>query len=205
MSVQGMNHFTVLSDDLEVTRQVLLRPARVRGRRPAELPVPRLLAVGRRSADPARDPPQAAAGASRRGDRPYGVHCDRSAGHRREAREGQASSGNCGACRRKACAAGCGSCSSTTRMAARSSSTSTRTRRPRPATRRSQKSGFGSGRVGNLRASGGGLSSASAAQPQSSSGLVASAKSRRCVRPGRAIASPRRLAAHRQMNVFQQT
>ena len=27
MSIQGMNHFTVLSDDLDVTKQVLLRHA----------------------------------------------------------------------------------------------------------------------------------------------------------------------------------
>ena len=61
MSVQGMNHFTVLSDDLEATRKFYCDLLGFEDGAAAELPVPGLLALCRRPADPARHPSRPAA------------------------------------------------------------------------------------------------------------------------------------------------
>src|SRR5205814_3472922 len=69
--------------------EVLLRPSRLRGRPATEFPVPRLLALCRRPADPACHPPEATERGARRSHRPHGLYHDRPAGYRRAAREGR--------------------------------------------------------------------------------------------------------------------
>src|ERR1044071_7586294 len=69
--------------------EILVRPARVRGRAAAELPLPGLLALCRQPADPARHPPREAERGTRRRDRSYGVYRYRPAGHGREAAKGR--------------------------------------------------------------------------------------------------------------------
>ena len=83
MTVAAMNHFTVLSDDLEATRRFYcdLFGFKVGWRPPFQFPGWWLYAD---DADPARDPSRSAARGARRCARPHGVQRQGSAGNDRD-------------------------------------------------------------------------------------------------------------------------
>ena len=83
MQIQGMNHFTIIAEDLEADTALLHRHPRVHRRRSPAAAVSRHLVLHRQGAGAARDRRAQAAGRARRA-RPHGLHHHRPAGYGKE-------------------------------------------------------------------------------------------------------------------------